>query len=287
MSVITPFRGRPLAVAALATALALGATACQDNEDAKGAKEPKGPKDSQSSSGSPGSPGSGTAASASPESADAEAFPGKTGSEIATLAIETTKKATSLTVETDIKLAEGPLRGRIAMSTRGDCVGTMSPGSSGSFEILRIGKTAYMRPDEAFLRDQVKGEPKADRDAAVALMKGRWMKANPSDPDAKGMLELCDLNVVLREVVVDRKTAIRRAGETTVGGRKALKLVETDGTSTESLYVATEGKPYILKIEAQDDQEPGTVTFSAFDEPVQAKEPAPSEILDLDKLGAS
>lgn len=118
----------------------------------------------------------------------------------------------------------------------------------------------------------------------IKMMKGRWVKTDVSDPEAKDSLELCDLGSLLSELEAN-DTAARRAGETTVNGRKALKLTESDGEATYTAYVATEGEPYLLKVEQVGGEEPGTMTFSEYNKPVAAKKPAAKDILDLDKLG--
>ncbi|MEU6274703.1 hypothetical protein ABZ871_20160 [Streptomyces populi] len=56
-----------------------------------------------------------------------------------------------------------------------------------------------------------------------------------------------------------------------------------DGTYT--LYVAAEGKPYLLKVDYKGPDFHTTTTFSAFDEPLEVKPPAEDEVLDLSGIG--
>ncbi|MFI6288428.1 hypothetical protein ACIBCM_27400 [Streptomyces sp. NPDC051018] len=276
---VTPSRrGRTLAVAVLTAALALGATACQDS---KGSKESKTSGESRSPAGAAKSGGGESGGTGKDSTTPAEAFPGKSGGEIATMAVKATKSATSLTLGMDGTSSDGPMRARIAISSKGDCAGDMSPGTSGRMDLIKIGDVAYMRFDEAFLRAESTGEPKAETDAVIAMMKGKWVKAGLSEPDAKDMLELCDLDKLLGEVLGDESTIARRAGETTVNGRKALKLIEKAGRTTYTIYVAVEGQPYILRLDEAGSAEPGTMTFSDYDKPVPAKKPPAGEILDI------
>jgi hypothetical protein len=64
--------------------------------------------------------------------------------------------------------------------------------------------------------------------------------------------------------------------------------VELTGTSDEGdithAWVATEGKHHILKLEGEGD-EPGSLTFSGFDEPVDADAPPADEVVDLSQQG--
>jgi hypothetical protein len=47
------------------------------------------------------------------------------------------------------------------------------------------------------------------------------------------------------------------------------------------MYVAAEGKPYLLKIDQKGGDEPGTIGFSGFNKPVPAEKPADKDIFEL------
>ncbi|MER7662539.1 MULTISPECIES: hypothetical protein [unclassified Streptomyces] len=263
MQAIASARHRRTAVTVLAVAVAFGGAACGSlDADPEGTRGP---------------------AAATAEKSP-EAFPGLSGPEIANRAVTATKAATSLTLDVTLKTADGPLKGYMAISKKGDCAGTLSVGSDGTAELIKTGGTAYLRFDEALLTSQNKGASAEEQKAVLEMMKGRWIKTDASDAEARDSLELCDLNKLLADLEAN-DTAARRVGETTVGGRKAVKLTESDGKETYTVYVAAEGEPYLLKFEQAGGEEPGTMTFSGFDKPVAAKKPAAKDILDLDKLG--
>ncbi|MFI1397384.1 hypothetical protein [Streptomyces sp. NPDC020681] len=259
---------RRTAVAVLTAALALGGAACGPLDD-----DAKPSKSSKSTAKAKGGSASGS-----------EPFAGQSGPDVVNKAVRATKTATSLTLDIALKSADGPTKGRLSINTKGECAGTLSLGATGTAELIKTGKTAYMRFDEAFLREQGKGEPAEETEAVLKMLKGRWVETDVSDPDSKESLELCDLNSLLAELEANDNAA-RRAGEATVDGHKALKLTESDGDATYTLYVAAEGQPYLLKFEQVGGDEPGTFTFSKFNEPVGAKRPAAKDILDLDELG--
>src|SRR5690606_40995331 len=62
-----------------------------------------------------------------------------------------------------------------------------------------------------------------------------------------------------------------------------LKVAEKDGTYT--FYVATEGKPYLLKVVYRDDVFHTTTSFSAFDEPLDVRPPDKADVLDMSGVG--
>ncbi|MER5984768.1 hypothetical protein [Streptomyces sp. NPDC001787] len=213
---------------------------------------------------------------------DTGPFADMSGPEVANKALSTTKKAKSLRVAIDVRSADSPVKADFSASSTGDCTGTMSIGAAGTMEIIKTGDTVYTKFDEAMLREQSKGEPKADVDAAVKLLAGRWTESKASDPDTEDSIEFCDLDGLLKEFEAN-DTAARKAGETEVKGKPALRLTEKDGKETYTVLVAAEGAPYLLRVTSEGGEEPTTMDLSEFDEPVVAKKPAAKDIVDLEQ----
>ncbi|MER5909272.1 hypothetical protein ABT124_01915 [Streptomyces sp. NPDC001982] len=238
----------------LAAAATAGLTGCLPGQD-KADSEPKGP------------------------------FAGLSGGEITDRAVKATTAASSLRMKGDVPDDEsgGTIRIDMALDKKGDCAGTMSVGGQGKADLIKTGDTVYMKYDEAFLRAQSKGEPKADTDAAVAMLAGKWTKMAAKGQDAKDIAGFCDLDSVLGGAE-DVNSDATRGKTTTVDGTPALVLHEKDGKDRYTLYVATEGKPYLLRIDSTSAEDPGSLTFSDYDEPVPAKKPA-GKVIDLDALG--
>ncbi|MFG3550397.1 hypothetical protein [Streptomyces sp. NPDC047725] len=232
-----------------------------------------------------GKDGGGGGAAAATASASAEPFAGLSGDEIADRALKATTGARSLRMTGDVADDEsgGTIRIDMAMDRQGECAGTMSLDGQGEAELIKTGDTLYMKYDERFLRAQSEGEPKADTDAAVALLAGRWTKTSATGQDAEDMTGFCDLDAMLDDAEGSGGTDVTRGKTTTVDGTPAIVLHEKDGTDRTTLYVATEGEPYLLRFESASEKDPGALTFSAYDEPVGAKAP-PGKILDLDAL---
>ncbi|MEE1755905.1 hypothetical protein [Streptomyces sp. SP18CS02] len=211
-------------------------------------------------------------------------FAGLSGPEIADKAMKATSAASSLTLDMNLKTTDGPMKAYMAIDTKGQCAGTLTLGSTGTAELIKTGQVAYMRFDEAFLLAQSGGGSAEETAAVLKELKGRWVETDVKDPDAQDSLELCELDKVLSEF----RTGIgfaRKGEETTVNGRKALTLTESDGGTTTRVFVATEGEPYVLRIELQGGEEPGTMSFSEYNKPVPAKKPAAKDIVDLDEQG--
>ncbi|MET9733097.1 hypothetical protein ABZZ79_21360 [Streptomyces sp. NPDC006458] len=261
-----------LAALCLAATTAVVLTGCSGGDSDKA--------DSSNKAGTP------SASSASPAAETKEPFAGLSAGEIADKAFEATTGARSVRVKGDMQddATGGPLTIDLALDKRGDCAGTLSA-DGGKTDLIKTGDTVYMRYDEAFLRAQMKGEPEEDVDAAVDMLAGTWT-TSAEDSEASEIGDLCDLDTLLGE---DADTAggtssATRGGTTTVGGSPALALQEKDGKESATLYVATEGEPYVLRLDNQSADDAGSLLFSDYDKPVAAQKPE-GEILDLDNLG--
>lgn len=246
-------RRTALAVLALAAAATAGLTGCASGQD-KADSKPKGP------------------------------FAGLTGGQIADRALKATTGASSLRMKGDVAddESDGTIRIDMALNTKGECAGTMSMGGQGKADLIKTGSTLYMKYDEAFLRAQSKGESEADTDAAVTMLAGKWTKMAVKGQDAKDIAGFCDLTSVLGGAE-DVDSDASRGRTATVDGTPAIVLHEKDGSDRYTLYVATRGKPYLLKVDGSSAKDPVNLSFSDYGKSVPAKKPA-GEIIDLDAL---
>lgn len=248
-------RRTALAALCLAAAATAGLTGCLSGET-KADSKPKGP------------------------------FAGLSGGEIADRAVKATDGAASLRMKGDVPDDEdgGTIRIDMALSKKGDCAGTLGMGGQGKADLIKTGDTVYMKYDEAFLRAQGKGDSKADTDAVVNMLAGKWTKMSATGADAKDIVGFCDLDSVLAGAE-DVNSNATRGRTTTVDGTEAIVLHEKDGKDRYTLYVATKGKPYLLRVDSTSAKDPGTITFGDYDKPVPAAKPT-GTVLDIDKLGS-
>ncbi|MDA5144950.1 hypothetical protein PEM37_25930 [Streptomyces sp. AD681] len=286
-------RRRARRTALTALLLAAGATACltgcrsgqgdtSSGDTTRSAESTASAASAQSASASPSASASASA------SASKEPFTGLTGAQISERALKATTEARSLRMSGTVPDEEsgGTIEIDIALDRRGDCAGTMGMNGQGEAELIKTGDTLYLKYDERFLRAQSKGEPQADTEALVSLLAGRWTKMSAGGADAKEMAGFCDLDKLLEDAGDsndDTPTTVTRGKATTVDGTPAFTLYETDGSERNTVYVATEGKPYLLRFESGSKQEPGALSFTGYDEPVPAESPS-GEVLDLDGL---
>ncbi|WP_329272787.1 hypothetical protein [Streptomyces sp. NBC_01451] len=215
-------------------------------------------------------------------------FAGLTGGEIVDRALAATSGASSLRMTGDVPDDEsgGTIRIDMALDKRGDCAGTMSMNGEGKADLVKSGTTLYMKYDEKFLRAQSEGSSKEETDGVVAMLAGKWTKMSATGSDAKDIAGFCDLDSALTDFKDAGSAAgsnVTRGTATTVGGAPAAVVTEKDGKDTYTMYVASEGKPYLLRVDSKSAKDPGTIVFSDYDKPVSARKPS-GEILDLDAL---
>ena len=167
-------------------------------------------------------------------------------------------------------------------SSEGDCTGTLGI-AGGSTELLGVGGSMWMRPDEAFWRASA-GE---NADTVITAVGDKWVVLPESDDSFK---TFCDVNELLDQLLKEDdsdNSTYSKAGTEDVDGDKTVKIDNEDpedGTSTG--YVLVDEPHYLVKIEKTEGADTGEVTFSAFDEDFEVEAPADDEVVDLSQLGA-
>ncbi|MEU9796166.1 hypothetical protein AB0E27_37270 [Streptomyces sparsogenes] len=252
-------------LAALCAVTALALTAC-GTDDGKDAGK-SGQKVSASSKGSPSATSSGSG------------LEKLSGPEIADKAMKAMKSAKSLTTDLDGIVDGSPMKYHMSSDSEGECAGKISMGTDGGVELIKTGDLVYMKFDRAFWKSQ----GGKDGEAAAAEIGDRWTKSKATGADAKDFTAFCDSDTMLAGFEGGPNLS-HKGKTTTVDGKPAITLTETEGKETYTVYIATEGKPYVLKMVVKGGKEPGTVTFSDFDKPVDAKAPT-GDVVDLDSLG--
>ncbi|MFE3523590.1 hypothetical protein ACFXOD_18620 [Streptomyces sp. NPDC059161] len=195
-------------------------------------------------------------ASASPAGAPKAPYADLTGGQIFTDALKATRQATSLHLNANINDPKGgSTKLDLTLDTKGDCTGTVGEGKD-DIGMIKTGKIVYLRPS---------GQG------------GKWTKSNTTSADAKDLASICDLKNFIGGFP-DEDTEARKGATTKVDGVPAIVLTEKDGAESYTMDVATSGKPYLLKMVTVGGDNPGTLTFSRFGEPVHAVAPPKSSI---------
>jgi len=112
----------------------------------------------------------------------------------------------------------------------------------------------------------------------VTVVNGRWVKVSAKDKSFADMFSIADFGTML-----DSEGEVVKGGVQTIDGKQAIELKES-GSDAGTLFVATEGEPYVLRMDGPKPAD-GAVTFTDYGATfADLKVPAANEIIDLAKL---
>jgi hypothetical protein len=165
---------------------------------------------------------------------------------------------------TTIGMNLGIVRGR-------GCAGSMSISGEGSFLILKIGKTLWFKPDNAFWMHAGARSP-----AELQLVSGKIPKTT-STSGVGAFAALCDVKQLMGG---SSTTGLVKGSATTISGQSALQLTDTAHSGTIDVSVSAD--PELLRLFA-----PGSadLDFTGYGAPVALTPPPASEIIDGTKYG--
>ncbi|MEV1026222.1 hypothetical protein [Streptomyces sp. NPDC050264] len=218
---------------------------------------------------------------------DDKPFAGKSADEIAADAVKATQRADSMHMKGTVRQtgsSGATVSVDLSVDQRKNCDGTIRTAGA-SADIRHTNGTLYLRGDKKYWQNTLKGRPGGDK--VVPKVTDKWVKAPADDSMTQGLCDKQGLTSSMDEDKSERK-GMKKGSTTTVDGTEAIRLTKkTSGGETLTLYVATKGKPYILRTTSSGGKDPNTATFSDYGKPVQPQEPAPGETVDLKELAAS
>lgn len=148
--------------------------------------------------------------------------------------------------------------------------GSIAQGTS-RFDLIAIGDAIYLRGSEDFYRS-LGGE------AVVRLLGDKWLKVPATGRDFATFAEFTDMERLLTAALRPEST-IQKGDVETVDGTEAIGLTDDRGGT---LFVATTGEPFPLKLVGGGDRRGGEITFDGWNEPVTLT--APADAIDVDQL---
>lgn len=140
-----------------------------------------------------------------------------------------------------------------------------------SFELIVVGDTIYIKGSPAFYSH-------FGGTAAAQLFQGKWLKAPATGGELGSLAALTNFGKLLDQALASHGT-LTKGGISTVAGQPVIELRDT--SHSNSLFVATSGKPYPVQI-AKHGSETGHITFTDWNQPVSLS--APAGAIDLSQL---
>ena len=140
-----------------------------------------------------------------------------------------------------------------------------------SFDIVRVGSTAYFRGDARFWK-------RFGSSAVGALLKGRWLAESSTTGPLASFSSLTDIAKFFSSVLGAHGT-LSKLATSTVNGHSVVAL--NDAKSGGVLYISATGEPYPLEL-AKTTGKSSSIKFEDWNTPVQLAAPANS--IDISKL---
>ncbi|MFF9049073.1 hypothetical protein [Streptomyces parvulus] len=212
-----------------------------------------------------------------------KAFEGQSADSVAAKAVEATRKAASMHVKGDTRQEDGSTVSiDVSVDREKNCEGTIGAGDTEA-EVRYTGSTLYLRGDRQYWENALKQQSEAGE--MVPELADKWVRMPGNDATTAGVCDKQGFIAAMDEDKSERR-GMERGATSEVDGEQALKLTKKgEGGETLAMYVATEGEPYILRTTTEGGENPGSVTFSDYGEPVKPEQPPAGETVDLEGLG--
>jgi hypothetical protein len=164
---------------------------------------------------------------------------------------------------------------KVSVSSAGKGTGTITI-SGQPVKLVKIGNTVYFSSTKAFW-DKSAGA------GAGSLFGTRWVAVPSTDSDFAGINSLLDSSQVAAQFSDTSGTTFAKGKTSTINGQKVIAITGKDSADSSggTVYVATTGKPYIVKVSGG-----GTsLTFSNYNKPVNPSTPPNS--INISTLGST
>ncbi|MFI7288219.1 hypothetical protein ACIBRY_16450 [Streptomyces anulatus] len=180
----------------------------------------------------------------------------------------------SVTIETATKVTGGDDQSsHLVTDLKATCVYRTASASGARLDQIRIDGSDYVRPNRAHMEES--GRKVAGKGEQRLWVKDLSSESKPGD-------ELSDCT---HEFTSFGKAAKGESSEIDGVPAVLLKVPDEENKGEFGFHVATEGKPYILKVVYKDATFHNTTTFSAFDEPLDVRPPDKGDVVDMSGIG--
>jgi hypothetical protein len=198
------------------------------------------------------------------------------GKQVLTRAVANLKAESSFIVSGTVADTGATITINLGFRPGKGCKGTVSAAGKGSLTMVVIGKTAWVKPDDAYWK-AVGGKQAAK---AIATFGGKYLTGPTSDSTIAGLAEFCNLNSITSQLT--QPANVTKGQVTTVNGKQALPLSDTANGGT--LYVTNTSSPLPVELVNKTAGKKGTLIFSVG-APVSLTVPPASETVEAAKYG--
>jgi hypothetical protein len=144
-------------------------------------------------------------------------------------------------------------------------------------EVLRIQREVWFSGDTDFWR-------RVGGDGAVPAYRNKYLKIPASDSRFASLLDTTYI-AKLTQMLLQAKGPFAKQGIVTLRGQRAVVVVDRTKGSGGTLWIAAEGRPYLLRMQAAPDSAvAGTVDFLDYNKRVSLPPPDPRRVIDAKDL---
>jgi hypothetical protein len=225
---------------------------------------------------------SATTTAATTSTASTSALAGLSADQVLAKSKAAATSAKSVHVVGQIVQSSGNTAFDLKLTDQPGATGTIELGG-GKVEIVRIGGDVYFKADEKTLASGLGGNS-----AELAkLVAGRYIKGPLTDPRLTGFTQLTSLKDFTANVL-DPSGSISRVDGKPIDGVPTVGLRNDNKDNGGTLYVADEGEPFPLLIEALTGRsDTGNLRMKEWNADVTITPPPADQVIDLSKLGSS
>ena len=191
--------------------------------------------------------------------------------EILSKALAAASSAESFHVKGDLKIDSDTLALDLVVSGRNGKGSITAQGHV--VELIKVGDDVYFKAGEGFWNLVAGDNPQP---AIAALLKDRWVKV-PAD---EGFAEM--VNLFNPDDLLASSGAPTKGETTTINGLSAIGLTGSTDDGAGTVYVATQGEPYPLRLEGGPGE--GAIDFTDWNAPVEITAPPAGEVLDMSQI---
>ena len=218
---------------------------------------------------------SSTRGSTASASAKGGALDGLSANEIARRATADLKVVSSVHVKGSVQSSGQNIALNLSLGTQG-CTGTMGIDGQGSFVLLKIGKSLWIKPDDKFWNHAAGSAGSA----LIDLVSGKYIKPSAKGSSLASIGALCD-PAQFAKSFGGNMTGMVKGTSTTIAGQPALQI--KDSGDAASAYVTVDAKPQFLRLDGGGSN--GRLDFTDYNAPLHLTPPPASKTLDGAKYG--
>jgi hypothetical protein len=202
-------------------------------------------------------------------------FEDGTAAEIRDAVVADMEKLASVRMAGTAQVEGQPVTLDVQMDTEGNCVGSIVL-KGGRAQLINTPTESYLRGNGPFWRHT--SQTPAQGEAFVRKVGSKWVRMGAG---AGGFTSFCDLDQIVSGIG-EEATGVEKGDFGQVAGRGAVSLTRPGSVGgTDTVWVAADGRHYILKLETVGGDEPGSFTLTEHDEPVDLQIPEQAEVVDL------